>query len=56
MEPRTITLTQDRVTKNTVRYQEIGTDEPNAINTLYVQKAALGTPPPQRIKVTIEEA
>ena len=52
---------QERDTKNTVRYQEVqckvdGIDAELAVGTLYVQKTALGDPPPEKLKVTIEEA
>ena len=54
-------MVQERATKNTVRYQEVeskidGVDAELAIGTLYVQKAALGDPPPEKLKVTIEKA
>jgi hypothetical protein len=48
-------FTYERPTKNTIRYQEVLGDEDIAVGTLYIQKAALGEPVPQRLKVTIEE-
>jgi hypothetical protein len=55
----TITGTQDRVTKNAVRFQEDVAEgvQPDAyvskIGQIYVQKAALGGAP-KRIRVTVE--
>jgi len=56
-----IIFEQERDTKNTVRYKEMqckvdGTDAELAVGTLYVQKAVLGSPPPEKLKVIIEEA
>lgn len=57
MEKRVVVLEQERITKNTVRYQERPADDgPEVIGTLYVQKWALGTPAPDRITVTLEAA
>ena len=53
IEAQTLTLTVERETKNTVRYQEQTDGKPPAIGTLYVQKWALGQDPPQKITVTI---
>ena len=46
----------ERETKNTHRYQEEVADTPPRIGSLYVQKWALGNPPPQILKVTVTEA
>ncbi len=56
-----VIFAQERDTKNTVRYQEVkcvidGIDSELAVGTLYVQKAVLGSPPPEKLKVIIEEA
>ncbi len=56
-----LTFSQEKDTKNTVRYQETeckidGTLAEAAVGTLYVQKTALGSPPPKTLKVTIEPA
>jgi len=56
-----VILIKERETKNTVRYQEEkcevdGIDTELAVGTLYVQKAILDDPPPEKLKVTIEEA
>jgi hypothetical protein len=48
------TFTLERETKNTYRYQEELSDKPPIIGTLYVQKWALGSPPPRRIHLTVE--
>lgn len=42
----------ERTTKNTYRYAEIG--EIPEIGTLYIQKFALGTEPPARLRVSVE--
>ena len=50
-----VTLTIEKSTKNTVKYEEIITDEPPVTGSLYLQKyvvARMGNP--QTIKVTIE--
>jgi very-short-patch-repair endonuclease len=47
-----LTFTIEKVTKNTVRYQEEGNSP--KVGYLYVQKQALPSPHPQRLKVTIE--
>jgi len=41
----------EKATKNTYRYTEAG--EIPKIGSLYIQKFALGTEPPQRLKVTV---
>jgi hypothetical protein len=49
------TFVMERPTKNTIRYQEEGSNP--VVGTLYIQKShitELGTP--QRIKITIERA
>ncbi|MFC1999976.1 hypothetical protein ACFLXE_04365 [Chloroflexota bacterium] len=56
-----VILVKERETKNTVRYREEqcevdGVDAELAVGTLYVQKAVLGSSPPEKLKVTIEEA
>jgi len=59
MEKLELKFTYEKETKNCIRYQEELGDEAHssrdiAIGSLYVQKEALGDPPPQRLKVTIE--
>lgn len=52
-----VQLTMEKETKNTVRYQEEPEEgSPPKIGTLYIQKWTLGTTPPQRIRVTVEDA
>ena len=43
----------EKSTKNTYRYSEVATDKPPVINTLYVQKWALGNEPPRKLRVTV---
>lgn len=46
----------EKATKNTCRYQEEpSTEHPPIIETLYVQKWFLGSPPPEEIRVKIEK-
>jgi len=53
----TATFEVERDTKNTVRYQEITSDQPPIMGTTYVQKWALkklgNGDTPRRIKITI---
>ena len=46
-QPLTLTFRRERETKNTVRYEEVVTDAPSVVGTLYLQKWAhnrLGEP------------
>ncbi|GAI37936.1 unnamed protein product [marine sediment metagenome] len=59
MEKLELRFTYEKETKNTARYQEELGDVAHssrdiAVGTLYVQREALGDPPPQRLRVTIE--
>lgn len=59
MEKLELRFSYEKETKNTIRYQEELGDVAHssrdiAVGTLYVQKEALGDPPPQRLRVTIE--
>lgn len=53
--PRTITMVKHKETKGTYVYnQEVDvTEEPPCVKTLYVEKWALTSNPPERISVTI---
>ena len=60
MEKLELKFTYEKETKNTIRYQEELGEEAHsskdtAVGSLYIQKEALGDPPPQRLKVIIEE-
>jgi hypothetical protein len=50
------TFTLERETKNTYRYQEelSGSGKPPVIGTLYIQKWAVGSPPPRRLRIIVE--
>ena len=50
METKELMFKFEKETKNTVRYQEQGS---TVINTLYIQKSALGGTQPDEITVTI---
>lgn len=54
METKVVEFAMERETKNTVRYEEQTSGQPPAIGTLYVQKWALGSPPPPRLRMTLE--
>jgi len=54
MEAKVIEFKFEKETKNTVRYEEVTEGQPPAVGTLYVQKWALGTPAPGRLKMTLE--
>lgn len=56
MEKIERTFVIEKETPGTFRYQEAFEGEVKAIGTLYVKKWALGTPVPERLKVTVEEA
>jgi hypothetical protein len=47
------TFTLERETKNTYRYQEELSGKPPVIGTLCIQKWALGSPPPRRIRIIV---
>lgn len=54
-------FSREKETKNTVRFREVlggvaYSEKDYAIGVIYIQKQALGTPAPQRLKVVIEEA
>ena len=54
MEFQELTFTQEKETKNTVRYQEQPEDgAETVIGPLYVQKSALGEDPPKVLSVTV---
>ena len=55
METQVLSFAFERETKNTVRYAEQTEGKPPIVGTLYLQKWALGEPPPESITVTIEE-
>ena len=52
------TFSIEKETKNTIKYQEEPTADgpalPPAIGTIYIQKWAAGSPPPQSIVVCVE--
>ena len=56
MDKRTITLSKEKETKNTIRYTEETEGQPPILRTIYIQKWFAGSPAPERIKVTIEQA
>ena len=47
-----LTFKREKETKNTVRYQEQGTDI--VIGPLYMQKSALGKNPPEELTMSME--
>jgi len=52
----TATFVKEKETKRTFRYMEETEGQPPRIGTLYVQQWALGSPAPERLRVTVEEA
>jgi len=50
------TFVKEKVTKNTIRYLEQTEGQPPKVRTIYIQQWVLGTPPPERITVTVAEA
>jgi len=60
MEKLELACSREKETKTTIRYQEeLGemahSSRDIAVGSLYIQKEALGDPPPQRLRVIIEE-
>ena len=55
MEKRVIIMTLEKETKGTYRYKEELSGQPEVIGIQYIRKWAVGTPPPQKIQLTIEE-
>jgi len=60
MDKLELKFTYEKETRNCIRYEEeLGqlahSSRDIAVGTLYVQKEALGDPPPHRLKVIIEE-
>ncbi|MBA7652636.1 hypothetical protein ES703_60471 [subsurface metagenome] len=60
MEKLELRFSYEKPTKNTIRYrEELGnaahSSRDIAVGALYIQKEALGDPPPRRLKVIIEE-
>jgi hypothetical protein len=53
VDSKEVRLEFERQTKNTYRYQEVG-DGPQAVGVLYIQKWAVGNPPPKALVVRIE--
>jgi len=54
-----ITFDKERETKNTVRFEERGGDDPQIVGTLYLQKWALrrlGDPSVLRVRIEAAEA
>ena len=54
MDKKTITLSREKETKNTIRYREETEGQPPIVQTIYIQKWFAGSPAPEKIKVTIE--
>jgi len=55
MEKLELKFSREKETKNTWRYREDESEFEASVGSLYVQKEALGDPPPRRLKVSIEE-
>ncbi len=55
VETQRVIFTIEKKTKNTIRYSEQANGKPPAIGSLYVQQWLLGTNPPERLAITIEE-
>jgi len=56
MEEKTIVLTREKETKNTIRYREKSEGQPPVVQTIYIQKWFAGSPAPEKIRITIEPA
>lgn len=54
MDPVNVTLEQEKVTKNTIRYKEnVAQGGEPVVGVIYVPKATLGAEPPKKLNVTI---
>ncbi len=51
----TLKFVQEKETKGTVRFKEVGAPDEVVVGTLYVKKAALEEPYPEKLTVTIED-
>ena len=51
---KTVKMMFGKATKGTYVYEEESGDQPPVIRTLYIQKWALGSNPPEEIQVTIK--
>ena len=54
MNKKTIMLSKEKETKNTIRYKEETEGQPPVVQTIYIQKWFTGSPAPEKIRVTIE--
>ena len=54
MDRQTMILTKDKETQNTIRYAADPSQGPAACRTVYVERWALGTPPPEKLRVILE--
>lgn len=52
----TVVMALEKATKNTYKYSVPEAQAGVSVDTIYIQKAAVGAVPPQSIKVTIEES
>lgn len=52
----TTTLTLDKETKSTWRYEEVAEDEPARLGKVYIQKWAIDGEPPEEIDVAVTPA
>lgn len=52
---RVVKFVKEKETKNTVRYKEVDGEDgrQNMIGSLYVQKWALGSSPPSRLRISL---
>lgn len=51
------TFELEKDTKNTYRFQEVVEQgSPPKVKSIYIQKWAVGSDPPEKIRVTVEEA
>lgn len=55
MEKLELKFSREKETKNTWRYKEDESEFEASVGILYIRKEVLGDPPPQRLKVVIEE-
>lgn len=56
MEKKILTLAQQKLTKSTAVYDEVTTGQPPVIRGLHLPLWYTGTPAPQKVQITIEQA
>ena len=54
MEKREVVLAKEKETKGTFRYAESSNGQQEVFGYVYIRKAVLGNPIPEKLKITVE--